>query len=291
MLPAILDRAGPLPASHPRDREPLVAGQIYVAPPDRHLLLHANSIRVTRGPWENGYRPSIDALFRSAARWYGPRVIAVVLSGALDDGAAGVAAVQEHGGMVLVQDPREAEVPDMPVRAIERADSASVLPVSEIAQAINASVARAVPPVPPPPGSYEIAELDVQQGVRREPEDLAGVPAGLVCPDCSGALFEIDDATVLRFRCRVGHAWTAEALGGAHGRMLEEALWTAVRILEDDQQVQSRNRAADQMVTRQSQREDAIKLLRSALSEVVPIAPAEDELEAEEEAEFHGDAS
>src|SRR5947207_4741531 len=156
VLPAILDRAGPLPASHPRDREPLVAGQIYVAPPDRHLLLHANSIRVTRGPWENGYRPSIDALFRSAARWYGPRVIAVVLSGALDDGAAGVAAVQEHGGMVLVQDPREAEVPDMPVRAIERADSASVLPVSEIAQAINASVARAVPPVPPPPGSYEI---------------------------------------------------------------------------------------------------------------------------------------
>jgi two-component system chemotaxis response regulator CheB len=137
VLPDILNRAGPLRAAHPRDYEPLVSGFVYVAPPDRHLLLNDDTIRVTGGPWENGHRPSIDVLFRSAARWHGANVIAVVLSGALDDGAAGVAAVAEQGGTVLIQDPHEAEVPDMPTRALETVPDATVGSLTEIADRIN----------------------------------------------------------------------------------------------------------------------------------------------------------
>jgi len=131
-LPAILDRAGPLTADHARDHEPIVAGRIYVAPPDFHLLAEREEVRVVRGPHENNHRPAIDPLFRSVALAFGPAAIALVLTGALDDGSAGVVVVVDHGGTVVIQDPKDALYPDMPSHAIAAAPAATVSPLADI---------------------------------------------------------------------------------------------------------------------------------------------------------------
>jgi two-component system chemotaxis response regulator CheB len=131
-LPAILDRAGPLTAEHAHDHEPLVAGRIYVAPPDFHLLAEREEVRVVSGPHEHNHRPAIDPLFRSVALAFGPAAIALVLTGALDDGAAGVVVVTDHGGTVIVQDPKDALYPDMPSHAIANAPAATVSPLADI---------------------------------------------------------------------------------------------------------------------------------------------------------------
>jgi two-component system, chemotaxis family, protein-glutamate methylesterase/glutaminase len=132
VLPGILSRAGHLHAEHARDGEELVAGRIYVAPPDCHLLVVKRSVRVVRGPKENGHRPAIDPLFRTAATEYGSGVVGVVLSGALDDGTAGLVAVKQAGGLTAVQDPKDAIYPAMPVSAIAAVEPDHVLPVREL---------------------------------------------------------------------------------------------------------------------------------------------------------------
>jgi len=132
VLPAILKRSGPLEAVHPADRDPIRHGRIYVAPPDRHLLVHNGFVRVLRGPRENGARPAVDPLFRTAASVYGPRVAAVVLSGNLDDGAAGVLEVKERGGIVVVQDPCEAAFAGMPRTTIEHSRVDHCLTLADI---------------------------------------------------------------------------------------------------------------------------------------------------------------
>jgi two-component system, chemotaxis family, protein-glutamate methylesterase/glutaminase len=280
VLPDILGRAGPLPAAHPRDREPLVSGQVYVAPPNRHLLVHDGLVRTTVGPAENGHRPSIDVLFRSAAHWYASSVISVVLSGALDDGSAGVAAVAQQGGAVLVQDPAQAEVSEMPRHALQTVPDAVVLPIEEIARRINTLTSEAPVPkrVRPASNAAFATELLIAEGERRTPDDLDAAPAGLGCPDCGGSLFELSDTEVLRYRCRVGHAWTADALAHAHVRKLEEALWTALRVLEDDEAVQTRVvsrlqgsgsvRPAERYEAIRADREQLMKTLRDAIAHV-----------------------
>ena len=118
-LPEILSRSGPLPAGHPMNGSPIQTGNIYVAPPDHHLLVHQDRIELNSGPKENRHRPAINALFRSAASAYGPRVIGVVLTGALDDGTAGLWEIKQRGGKSIVQDPKDALFPDMPRHALE----------------------------------------------------------------------------------------------------------------------------------------------------------------------------
>jgi two-component system chemotaxis response regulator CheB len=133
VLPSILSRAGALPATHATDREPIECGRIYVAPPDRHLLLNNGRILVTRGPRENGHRPAIDPLFRTAAKAHGSRVIGVLLSGTMDDGTAGLMAIKRSGGMVVVQDPRDALYGGMPASAIEQVEVDHIVPASDLA--------------------------------------------------------------------------------------------------------------------------------------------------------------
>src|SRR5436190_21569072 len=214
-LPAILSRAGPLEARHAVDREPLLAGRIYVAPPDRHLLVTPNEVRVVRGPHENNHRPAIDPLFRSAALAFGSGAIAVVLTGALDDGAAGVAAVSAHGGTVVVQDPQDALYPSMPLNAIAADSAEYVVPLPEIGALVSRVVLE---PVSPDGGEAMEDELRLEQSFAEfrldavKEQGAPGDPAPFACPACGGTLWESPDESMLRFRCRVGHAFGAESL-------------------------------------------------------------------------------
>jgi two-component system, chemotaxis family, protein-glutamate methylesterase/glutaminase len=230
VLPSILARTGPLPAAVPSEQQLPERGHIYVAPPDLHLLLVGAEVRLTGGPRENGHRPAIDPLFRSAARTYGPRVIAVVLSGTLDDGAAGARMVRDRGGTVIVQHPEDALYGDMPRNTLATAGADAVLPASEIAARICELIDEPLPEAAEgveDPEELEANELiDAQLAVN-------GTLTELACPECGGALWEREDGELVRFGCRVGHVYSPESLVAEHGKALEQALWAALRGLEE----------------------------------------------------------
>src|SRR5919199_687746 len=200
LLPEILDRTGPLPAAHPEDGELLQTGHIAVAPPDRHLLLEQGRLRLTQGPKENRFRPAIDPLFRSAAAAYGPRVIGVVLSGALDDGTAGMAAIKARGGLAVVQDPWDAIIPSMPRSVLTHVPVDHVVPTAEIGPLLA---------------------------------DLARRPAGEEDGDTMSKELEIKGDGLLRFRCHTGHAYSVQSLLAEIGVSIEATLWGAVRSIEE----------------------------------------------------------
>jgi two-component system chemotaxis response regulator CheB len=235
-LPEILDRAGPLPALVPRDGQAIEGSRIYVAPPDMHLMLEPSVIRIVHGPRENRHRPSVDVLFRSAARAYGPRVVGIVLSGSLDDGTAGLVAVKIRGGIAVVQDPAEAFCADMPRNAMRYIEVDHVTPARAIGALVNrlvlepVDVAMAPPPSPEMIQETKIARLDAGQ---LENEDKPGVPSAVACPDCRGVLWEIQEGDLLRFRCRTGHAFSPETLLDAEDEGVETALWEVLRALEE----------------------------------------------------------
>jgi len=230
VLPAILARAGGLPATVPQDGERPDRGHIYVAPPDRHLLLVGHAMRLTGGPRENGHRPAIDPLFRSAARSYGPRVVAIVLSGNLDDGAAGARLVKERGGMLLVQDPRDALYPDMPASAAAATDADALLPVADMAAHLCAALEE-----PVAAGKDDLKSMEDPEENQLVEAELAlnGQPTELSCPECGGPLWERSEGPLVRFACRVGHVFSPESLIEQHGKELERALWSAQRNLEE----------------------------------------------------------
>lgn len=235
MLPTILSRAGELPASHPKDGEPIRMGHIYVAPPDNHLLLENGKMRVMRGPRENRHRPAVDPLFRSAARWYGPRVIGVVLTGALDDGTAGLSSIKKRGGIAIVQDPADAFCGDMPRSAMKNVEVDYVASIDHIPELLQQLAPTKVAENGTGKSSRliketEIAELDMDA---IEDENRPGVPSSFACPECGGVLWEQDGEQILRFRCRVGHAYTANSLGVEQTEAVEGALWAAMRALEE----------------------------------------------------------
>jgi two-component system chemotaxis response regulator CheB len=240
VLPEILTRCGPLPALHPDDGHPLRHGEILVAPPDRHLTVRDGAARLSHGPRENGHQPAVDPLFRAAARWRGPRVIGVILSGTLDDGTSGQAAVAAQGGITVVQDPDEALYPGMPLSVLDH------VPVDHIASAAELGgllgrLSRERFDVKPgtlsPPRTAahgrEPADVISNDPTSTEPRDPSGDPAGLGCPQCGGSLYEIGDGYLLRYRCRVGHAWSPDSLLAEQSDALESALWLALRTLED----------------------------------------------------------
>lgn len=235
VLPDILRRAGKMPAAHPQDREAIRAGRIYVAPPDNHLLVENNHIRIVHGPKENRHRPAVDPLFRSAARWYGSRVIGIVLTGSLDDGTAGLLSIKQRGGIAIVQDPEDALCGDMPRNAIETVDVDYIVRLNQIPKLLQQLVPQEVA------GNgvggsrqlmkeTEIAELDMDA---IEDENRPGTPSTFACPECGGVLWELSGEKILRFRCRVGHAYTANSLSVEQSEQMEGALWAAMRALEE----------------------------------------------------------
>ena len=232
-LPVILSRRGPLPARHAEDGSELRAGELLVAPPDHHVVVIDGKVGLTRGPQENGHRPAVDVLFRSAARSWGSRVVAVVLSGALDDGAAGTVAVKRRGGRCVVQ--TDALFDGMPTAASRADHPDAELPVADIpAQLTEWLATLPEDPGPPVPELIE-KETDMAEMNPHEMPDLArpGEPAGFGCPDCAGALYRIEEGKLTRFRCRVGHAWSPESLLVRQTVALESALWMALRSLEE----------------------------------------------------------
>lgn len=223
VLPTILNRAGSLPAAHGSDAEPLRPGRIYVCPPDRHMLIRPDALHITRGPRENGHRPAVDPLFRSVAASFGAAAIAVVLSGTLDDGSAGLRAIDQVGGVTIVQ--TDATYPEMPRNAMEAAPGHHAVALTEIPDLIVRSVENAPPP------SRAMMNTPTPDAPYQAPEDLEG-PTDVSCPACGGVLTMSEDEP-LRFRCRVGHAYGLESLIVNHGEALEAALWAALRALEE----------------------------------------------------------
>lgn len=224
VLPRILTRRGGMTAMHPEDGTPIELGCVYVAPPDHHLLVENGHVRLVRGPRENGARPAVDPLFRSAARAYGSRVIGIVLTGNLDDGTAGLMSVASAGGLAIVQDPDDAMYAGMPTSALRHVQADHVVPLSDIPSLL---VRRVGEPVEQKGAGSVAREQNREVGISEMYRDAlesprAGVPSGYACPECHGALWETDDGGLLRFRCRVGHAYSIEnPPGGAglvHGR-------------------------------------------------------------------------
>lgn len=232
VLPALLSRAGPLVASHATDGEAIHAGRIYVAPPDSHLVLSGQRLRLHRGPRENGHRPAIDPLFRSAAESFGSRVIGVILSGNLSDGTAGLQTIFRRGGRTLVVDPDLVVHDSMPRHAVNRVPVSRIAAPDQIAPAILELIAdpwKEVAQVPEP-RALHAREADVAE---RDRQRNPGIPSTYACPECHGTLWELQDGDVLSFRCRIGHAYSADALVDQVDGALEAALWTALRALEE----------------------------------------------------------
>src|SRR4029453_2511595 len=233
-LPEILSRHGPLPASHAKDGELVERGRIYVAPPAHHVLLRGGHVPLARGPPENGHRPAVDSLFRSAAREYATRVIGVVLSGALDDGTAGLLAIKSRGGVAVVQETEDALYPGMPCNALEHVHVDHVVAVASMGKLLARLTAEPAGGPPGPVPAVMTMEVGLE-GLSLEAleGEHPGQPSRFSCPDCNGVLWEIQTGRLQRYRCRVGHAWSPESLLTQQTEALEAALRIAMRTLEE----------------------------------------------------------
>lgn len=235
----LLDRSCPLAVVLAQDGEAVVPGRVYIAPPDRHFLVERqgeDGVRVclARGPKENRSRPAIDPLFRSALVAYGPRTVGVLLTGLLDDGVAGLGAIARAGGITMVQDPDDALYPDMPQNALEAVEVEHVLPLHQMGRALYRILREPVRDTKAVPPSIVIETKIAQRAESNMPaEEAIGTPAPYACPACSGPLWQINDETVDRFRCHVGHAYTARTLLADQDEQIERALWAALRTLEE----------------------------------------------------------
>jgi two-component system, chemotaxis family, protein-glutamate methylesterase/glutaminase len=286
LLPRILSRAGPLSAVHAEDGQEIRPGCVYVAPPERHLMVEPGRLRVTAGPHENRHRPAVDPLFRTAARVYGPRVIGVVLTGSGDDGTAGLLEIKRLGGTAVVQSPEDALSPSMPSSALEFVRVDHCLPLREIAPLL-ARLARDPAPLPPQvlatagsvprPGAADPAPAPGEQDVRQPEEPRpAGPLEGFTCPHCRGHLWEVHDEGLLRFQCRVGHVLSADSMLAQKHANVEASLWAALNLLEENAALTRRmserahdlghRHSAERLCTRAEESSQHARVLRDLLS-------------------------
>lgn len=270
-LAEILDRSGPLSASFAESGERIADSRIYVAPPDRHLVLSDGSVRLTRDPRENRSRPAIDALFRSAARSYGRRVIAVLLSGFYDDGAQGLEVISQSGGTVIVLKPEDTPFPQMPQNAINYDHPDYILSPSDISVKIKDLLSNSR-------DGADTASNTEMPSSNNEVHEHPKSASGYICPDCGGALFEDGKPESPHFHCRIGHAYSMSALLAGEDDALETALWAAVRSLQENAELKERTATMLERSGRDSNaariREDAkaqrqqAKLLQQRIVEV-----------------------
>jgi two-component system chemotaxis response regulator CheB len=236
LLPELLARTSLLPITHAVDDAPIELGHIYIAPPDHHLLLAPGKMRLTQGPKENRSRPAVDALFRSAAQAYGPRVVGVVLTGQLDDGTAGLWVIKDQGGVAVVQDPADAEAPSMPLSALRNVAVDHVWPLAEMADAL----ARLVQTTAPDNRSNPVSkETETETNIAAEGNALAlgvmdlGPLTPYTCPECNGVLVQLKEGGVLRFRCHTGHGYSVNSLLDEVTEAIEGDLYAVMRGMEE----------------------------------------------------------
>lgn len=233
VLARILARDARLPTAQAVDGEPLQPGTIRVSVPNRHLLVDDHRIVLSEGPTENGHRPAVNALFRSVALNFGPRAVSVLLSGVLDDGTLGSAAIRSRGGTTIAQLPGDALFPAMPLNAIEAGVVDHQASAGEVGKLLEELASR----------DFEVREMEPDPRMELENRiamarrfsteidaDALGPPSGYTCPDCNGSLIAVSEGN---YRCRVGHAWTADALLRARDDEVENALWIAIRSLQE----------------------------------------------------------
>ncbi|MFP5272964.1 chemotaxis protein CheB [Coleofasciculus sp.] len=288
-LPDILNRKSLLPVAHATESEEIVQGHIYVAPPDYHLLVKRGYVRLVYGPKENGCRPAVDPLFRTAAKAYGRRVVGVVLSGALDDGTVGLMDVKRLGGVAIVQDPDDALFSGMPKSAIKHVDVDHILPLSSIASTLvrlaHESVTEEGATTMSSENEIEIEPDVVELNGAAMREREFGTPASLACPDCGGMLYYQDERGLLKYRCRVGHAWSAGSLVAGQSETQEQALWTAIRSLEGRGELMSqmaakardnnRSISAQRFEAKAQEARERADIIRKALFQAqLPTTPA-----------------
>jgi two-component system chemotaxis response regulator CheB len=238
ILPEVLNRLGTLKAAHAIDDESIINGRIYVAPPDRHMLIDEGRIRVTRGPKENLFRPAVDPLFRSAAIAYGVHVIGLILSGALDDGTAGMWAIKQQGGLAVVQEPADAQVPSMPVNVINAVKVDYIVPVKEVGALLSLLVKEEAFSNDTPESDFTIkARMEVRIAMKDDNISRELFSKGnltpYTCPECHGVLTALSEDQRIRFRCHTGHAFSADSLLTSITADIEEKLWTAIRNIQE----------------------------------------------------------
>lgn len=287
VLPELLNRTSAIPVIEARDGMPIRRGAVTIAPPDKHLAVEKDRVRVAHGPRENRHRPSIDVLFRSAAVAFGPRATGVILSGMLDDGAAGLWAIKRQGGVAVVQDPRDAEYPDMPRNALEHIKADHVVPISDLGPTLL-RVARepvAEADAGQPPNLAMEVRMAVDNNARIQGLDVLGERTAYTCPECGGLLWELSNGG-LRYRCHVGHAYTARTLVTEQTARVEAALWAALRSLEESVRLSqrlasdARARGSDRSAEYHDEMAQANEAHAGMLRDLMSHAPARAESEA-----------
>jgi two-component system chemotaxis response regulator CheB len=230
-LADVLNVCGKLIAVPAQNQAPYESGRIYVAPPNYHLSLKDHMTVLTRNPRENGHRPAIDVLFRSAARTHRSNVVGVVLSGGRDDGTAGLFAIKARGGVAIVQDPDEAVTPNMPRSALELVDVDFCLPLRQIAevlvQLVNGTATNVTESL------SDGTKMEEQASIEQPTSQPPGSQIPVSCPECNGPLYEVKEGEFARFQCFVGHAYSPESLSDEQTEALERAIWTAIRRLKE----------------------------------------------------------
>jgi len=237
ILPQVLNRLNNIYAAHALDKEEIKPNRIYIAPPDHHMLIEDGKVRITHGPKENRFRPAVDPLFRSAAYTYSKRVIGVVLTGALDDGTAGLWVIKHYGGIAVGQDPNDAEVPSMPENAIREVEVDYTVSVREMAPLLVTLSKQEVKINKHAMQNDERTKVEI-----RIAEDESAFESGIMkygalspftCPECHGVLSTLKDGDRVRYRCHTGHAFSVDSLLTAISEKIEDSLYNAIRGVEE----------------------------------------------------------
>lgn len=276
-LAGAIANAGRLPVSFAREGDKIAPSRVFLAPPDRHLIVDEGRLLVRRGPLENRSRPAIDPLFRSVACSFRGRAIGVLLTGYLDDGVSGLIAIKQCGGVIVVQDPATAEVPDMPRNAVARAAPDHVLPLERMAGLLQHLAGAPAGPMPTPPPALEMeVRMAAQQVSGIGALQQFGQPSDLTCPECHGSLRQVRENDRMRYRCHTGHAFSLDSLALSQNHELERALISALRALDERVSLLQRlteesgsnghGRTADQFGRRAREYAEQAELIRNILA-------------------------
>jgi two-component system chemotaxis response regulator CheB len=265
-----------LPCEIARHKASIKKGHIYIAPPNHHLVIKENELIIGYGPEENRWRPSIDVLFRSAAVAYGNHTIGIILTGLLDDGTAGMLAIKRCGGVCLVQDPNEAEYPDMPLSVLNTMEADYVLSLADMGSTLVELTKDGIPKKWEIPFEVkkeaEIAEkvvtgIDVVNGM--------GEQTAYACPDCGGAVWNVKHDHVSRYRCHIGHSYSENDLVIKQAQQLEATLWVALRMMEDRKNLlaklgsDSRKRGANTIASSHDEKREELQEHINRLKEIL----------------------